>query len=150
MKTDGANEVDERLKLLLRLTDSDLAAYGAVNPGNRKLQWLHIEGGISRRTELIRQRLTLGLTGAAIRSGRLHKVEQGSSAGERFKLGEAILLTEKLWTAAAIPVNCERNVDSSHILLIGRRRDISYQELQLKEAETIAKQMSNDYFPDNW
>ncbi|MFD0590736.1 hypothetical protein ACFQZE_22355 [Paenibacillus sp. GCM10027627] len=132
-------KIDELCAWIRQETGSDLAAYGTVDQVSRKLEWRHVNGGISTRTGLIRQKASLGLTGAAIRAGRPLKLEQGWDERDRFKLGEAIFMTEKLMTAAAIPLASGQLTDQAGVLLIGRRENIGYGHEQLQKAVELTK-----------
>lgn len=133
-----ANDADrfKLLQVILQATESDLAAYGVMDAGTRKLRWLHAAGGVSERTPLIRQAVNKGLSGEAIRSGRTSKRDELSSDTARFKLGEAIAVTENLRSAAALPLLGEPARPA--VLLIGRREASAYLPEQLAEAERLS------------
>ncbi|REK74597.1 GAF domain-containing protein [Paenibacillus paeoniae] len=130
----------ELLQLLLMDTDSDLAAIGEGDLASRKLRWIYVAGGTSVRTELIRQRMSLGLSGSALRSGRIIKLEGGLSDNDFFKLGEAIVLTEGLRAAAALPLQPPK--ERALVIFIGRRRDESYSDAALMRADEIGMLLS--------
>lgn len=125
------------LKLLLTSTDSDVAALGEADSVTRKLKWLLIEGGASARTELIRQKMSDGLTGSALRSGRMIKLDSGLTDKEFFKLGEAIVLTERLRAAAALPLYPSKH--HALVAIIGRRRDESYSTAAMSRADEVGR-----------
>lgn len=127
----------ELLKLLMSRTDSDVAALGEADAETRKLKWLHVEGGGSVRTGRIRQKLSDGLTGTALRSGRTIKLDSGLSDREFFKLGEAIVLTEGLRSAAALPLQSSKH--NALVAFIGRRRDESYSSDAMLRADEVGR-----------
>ncbi|RJE88929.1 GAF domain-containing protein [Paenibacillus sp. 1011MAR3C5] len=125
------------LRLLLSRTDSDIAALGEADGETRKLKWLLVEGGASARTERIRQKLSDGLTGSALRSGRMIKLDSGLTDREFFKLGEAIVLTEGLRAAAALPLHPSKH--HALVAFIGRRRDESYSAAAMTQADEVGR-----------
>lgn len=127
----------ERLK---RDTGSDFVVLGSLDAGKRKLRWSNASGSMSKRTLLVEQKPTAGLSGTAIRSARLASTGTALSDAERFKLGEPILLAEQLRIAASIPI--VKQWDVCGVLLMGRRSEEAYLSVELEEAGRIAKEMA--------
>ncbi|WP_262677504.1 hypothetical protein [Paenibacillus sp. J5C2022] len=131
MKEESGAEVRNWLQVLMHQTESEVVAVGHLDASTRKLQWVEMCGHRNERTVAIRQRATQGLSGMALRAGRPMETKAPLGDGERFKLGEAIMLTESLSIAAAIPL--KQDAQYNWIVLLGRRSGEVYtpQHLQI-------------------
>ncbi|OBZ09376.1 GAF domain-containing protein [Bacillus sp. FJAT-26390] len=138
MKTSEVNMAAciERLKID---TGSDFAALGLIDTAKRKLRWSMATGSISERTLLVEQKLALGLSGSAIRSGRLASTREAMTDAERFKLGEPILLAEQLQVAASLPLIMPKGIFG--VLLIGRRSTRTYNTNELEQASLLTNEL---------
>ncbi|WP_171056351.1 GAF domain-containing protein [Paenibacillus sinopodophylli] len=122
-------------------TNSDFAILGMIDSSGRKLRWSSSVGRTSERTMLVEQKTTAGLSGKAIRSGRQATANTAMSEGERFKLGEPILLIEQLRIAVSVPIAISNRVGG--VLLLGRRSDCSYHAFELEQAAFAVKELAS-------
>lgn len=122
-------------------TGSDFAALGLIDSSKRKLRWSYAAGSISKRTLLVEQNLAAGLSGSAIRSGRLSSTKEAMTDTIRFKLGEPVLLAEQLLVAASVPLMKQSGIFG--VLLIGRRSSESYQTNELETASVLTKELAS-------
>jgi len=122
----AVNEVviERSLEQLRQESSSDFAAIGVIDIDKRKLCWHYARGSVSARTLLVVQKTSGGLTGTAIRSGRPAKSKITTTESERFKLGEPLVLTERLDTAVSLPLYYSNEV--AGIILLGRRVQQDY------------------------
>lgn len=131
--------IEYLLRQLCTETASDVAALGLVNFDTRKLEWRYKWGSDSEKTQRIKQRVTAGLTGKVLRTGRF--IQLASYASEDNDLiGESIMMTEKLCTAAAWPV-IRNNADYNGIVIIGNRTNRLYKSIQMKQAANSIKKL---------
>jgi nitrogen regulatory protein A len=122
-------------------TGSDFAALGLIDTSKRKLRWSMATGSISERTLLVEQNLAAGLSGSAIRSGRLASTREAIADADRFKLGEPVLLAEQLQIAASIPLMMPKGING--VLLIGRRSKQSYNVNELELASLLSNELAS-------
>jgi nitrogen regulatory protein A len=122
-------------------TGSDFAALGLIDSSKRKLRWSYAAGSISERTLLVEQNLAAGLSGSAIRSGRLASTKEAMTDTVRFKLGEPVLLAEQLQIAASMPLMKKNGIFG--VLLVGRRSSQSYQTSELESASLITNELAS-------
>lgn len=127
----------ERLRLE---TGSDFAGLGLIDIQIRKLRWSFAAGSISKRTLLVEQKTSAGLSGAAIRSGRPASTGAAMSDQERFKLGEPVLLAEQLYIALSIPIETDKGIVG--VILLGRRSLLSYQAEETERASLLTKELA--------
>lgn len=137
--------ISSLLEQLRVAIDSDFAALGVIR--ERKLRWSYAAGSMSDRSLLVEQKTTVGLSGAAIRSGRPSMSTEAMTASDRFKLGEPLMLTEQLRVAAALPLHYSERI--SGILLIGRRYAASYSMEELDAAGRLAIELAERLFNAN-
>lgn len=133
-------EVASSLERIMQDTLSDFAGLGLIDKASRKLRWLTAFGSISGRTLLVEQKLAAGLSGIAIRSGRPARSGPVASDAEVFKLGETVMLGERLRSAATVPLEWGGSING--VLLLGRRSDSTYSQEQLDTAWRVAKLIS--------
>jgi len=117
----------ERLRLR---TKSDFAGLGQVDGETRKLRWRFAAGSVNERTRSIAQKPTAGLSGAALRSGRPARMEDGHGESARLRLEEPVMLAERLASAAAIPIA----EGTGGVLLLGRRDGRGYETAEMQQA----------------
>jgi nitrogen regulatory protein A len=144
MKTNHAGIASSLERLRLE-TGSDFAGLGLIDQPLRILRWHAVAGSISERTLLVGQKLTVGLSGSAIRSGRPAQSSFIQSETERFRLGEPVLLGEQLRIAVAVPILGEADIRG--VLLLGRREGDSYGEQELHYAAETAKEVAVEVSP---
>lgn len=137
----AVNEVviESSLEQLRQESSSDFAAIGVIDIENRKLCWHYARGSVSARTLLIVQKTSSGLTGTAIRSGRPAKSNITATESERFKLGEPLVLTERLDAAVSLPLYYSDEV--AGIVLLGRRSQQNYSVNELDAASSGADEL---------
>lgn len=127
----------ERLRVELA---SDFAALGLVDLSHRRLVWNYMAGSMNERSLVVKQMSNVGLSGAAIRSGRPSLSKSAMSASERFKLGEPLMLTEQLRIAVSVPLRMADQMIG--VVLLGRRSSANYgneeQNLALERAGELA------------
>ena len=138
----GASDVMEQVK---EATFSDFAALGIADMASRRIKWHNFIGATNDRTLLVEQKLDIGLSGAAIRSGRNALMNAMLAYSDRFKLNEPLLLTESLLIAAALPIVDQRRIEKTvkGVLLIGRRTAESYRAEELDYALLSAERISS-------
>lgn len=129
----------ERIRLE---TDSDFAGLGLIDTNIRKLRWSHALGSISKRTLLVEQKPSAGISGAAIRSGRPASTSAAMTDAERFKLGEPILLAEQLRIAVSVPIETSEGITG--VILLGRRSLQAYRAEELECATMLTKKLAEE------
>ncbi len=128
------------LERIMEDSHSDFAGLGLIDKAARKLRWHTASGSISGRTLLVEQKLAAGLSGMAIRSGRPARSGPVTTDADVFKLGETVMLGERLRSAATLPL--EWNGGIHGVLLLGRRTDNAYSPEQIDSAWQAAKLIS--------
>jgi nitrogen regulatory protein A len=138
MKTMNAGIAASMERLRLE-TGSDFAGLGLIDRPSRRLRWRIAAGSISERTLLMEQKLTAGISGTAIRSGRPACTTADMTDAERFRLGEPVMLGEQLRIAASVPIEWEEGI--SGVLLLGRRSGANYGIVELECATRATKEL---------
>ncbi len=138
------NIIRTSLEQLRQQSSSDFAALGIIDSALRKLSWSYAKGSVSNRTLQVVQKTTGGLTGTVIRSGRPSKSHITATESERFKLGEPLVLTEKLDTTVTLPVFYAEQI--AGIVLLGRRFKQNYELKELDIAYNAAEQLAGVLF----
>lgn len=139
--TPTATNIEQKLLQLSLVTASDLTAMGVVDRHTRKIRWQAVVGGISKRTEKIRQHIYVGLTGEVLRTGSFIQLKQDNA--QTRQLDEAIMLTEKLCHAAAWPLAI---YDGAYLVavLIGRRQKGIYMPEQIQAGTRLIEELIAD------
>ncbi|MFD2117700.1 GAF domain-containing protein [Paenibacillus yanchengensis] len=139
MITTIESKIDYSLEYIRQQSSSDFIGLGVIDREQRNLYWSYVKGSVSARTLLIVQKLTGGLTGAAIRAGRPMKSSFICSDADRFRQGEPVMLTEKLDSALSLPVYNSNEITA--ILLLGRRNQMIYSSAEQGDAVDYASQL---------
>lgn len=132
----------EKLQQLMLQTDSDLTAIGVVDRNTRKIHWHPIHGSVSSRTDRIRQKVNTGITGEVLRTGSF--LQSKAQKHEVFKLGESIMLTEKLLHAAVWPISFGSEQNNAAII-IGKRHEGGYDENQIEAGTALVNELTHLY-----
>jgi nitrogen regulatory protein A len=133
-------EIVSGLEQLLRVTGSDFAGIGLIDETARRLRWRFVVGSISQRTLNVAQKPSVGLSGAAMRSGRPAKTEDAQMDAESFWIGEPLMLSEQLRSAAAIPMGTDAGPGG--VMLLGRRSVRGYDSEELDLAVSKARELA--------
>ncbi|MFD0960369.1 GAF domain-containing protein [Paenibacillus chungangensis] len=135
-------EMRNRLQGLMHKTESDVVAVGRLDASTRKLHWVELCGHRNERTSAIRQKATQGLSGMALRAGRPMVTKEALGDAERFNLGEAVMLTESLSVAAAIPL--KQGSQYNWIILLGRRSGVAYTPELLRIGQQWGEELAKE------
>ncbi len=143
----GNRAICSSLEQVRQRSGSDFAALGLLDSSKRKLSWNYSAGSVSDRTLLVVQKSNVGLSGMAIRTGRLFKSAAVSNVSERYKLGEPLMLTEQLQIAVSVPLSAAEQILS--VLLLGRRSIVSFSNEDLEQVCVRIRELTDLLIHEN-
>jgi|GEM_PF-3169941 len=133
-------EAERYLLQLADKTEFDFYGLSHLDPEARRLRWIWTYGSISNKTKHIHHRIGSGITGAAIRAGRMIVLDPSHAKTEHLRSEEPVMLSESLQAAAAVVIGA-RN-DEHGVLLVGRRKPSDFTDDELRALQCSAVQMS--------
>lgn len=125
---------------LANKTEFDFYGFSYLDPEARKLRWIWTYGSISNKTMHIHHRAVNGISGAALRAGRMIVLDPSHAKTAHLHSEEPVMLSEGLHTAVATPVGARG--DEIGVLLVGRRHPIDFNDEELRAIQCCAIQMS--------